>query len=124
VQDGVATDVVVVESETAKEESTSAKIKAALSSVWEVIAKYSQIGLKKFIDWLDEAGNKDELSENLLMLDVEGDGEPTPRRVEEAEKKRERAKLKAENKAKYKSMLHMKPPTSSMFLLLYYYTVT
>jgi hypothetical protein len=77
--------------------------------------EYSAIGLNKFINWLDEEGKKDELGDDLLIA-MEGEGEPTPQHNEEAEKAKEKAKLKAEKKAKYKSTLHLKPPTSSMFL--------
>lgn len=110
--------VAQVEGEEPKDDKPSAKIKAALKNFWdEVVVKYSKIGFKKFINWLDEAGaKKEELSDDLLIV-MEGEGEPTPQRAEEAEKEKEKAKLKAAKKAKYKSMLHLKPPTSSTFFI-------
>ena len=99
-----------------KGDSTPSKFKAALGRLGELIAKYVGIGCTKFINWLDEAGaKKDELSDDLLIA-MEGEEEPTPRRLLEAEREKERAKLKAIKKAKYKSMIYLKPPTSSMFL--------
>eukprot|EP00026_Physarum_polycephalum_P000140 Phypoly_transcript_00140.p1 GENE.Phypoly_transcript_00140~~Phypoly_transcript_00140.p1 ORF type:complete len:2155 (+),score=404.49 Phypoly_transcript_00140:732-6467(+) len=101
-------EVVVTEGQ---ELSTGAKIKAALRSFWDLLAKYTQIGMTKFINWLDEEGKKNELTDDLLLPMDEGDLDTLRR--EEAEKEKEKAKIKAAKKAKYKSMHHVKPPTST-----------
>lgn len=100
--------------------STSAKIGAALKKVWAVVKKYTEKGLKKFINWLDEDGAKKDLSDDLLIvMEPSGALEPTtPRRSAEAEKKKSKLQRKLEHKSKYKSMIHLKAPTSSMLIIL------
>lgn len=103
------------------EPSTSAKISAALKKAWAVVKKYAAIGMKHFINWLDEDGAKKDLSDDLLIVmepTATVDEPKTPRRMEEEAKKKKRAQRKLEHTAKYKSMIHMKPPTSSMSFIL------